>query len=136
MASKSSIQKLQDLVVGTVKGVVHDPVGSAGRAVQQAKGTFAIGKEKAGQVTRSATQRAVRTTGSVASFVPSPRPEAVPPQPLIEKPAVVTPADVAKVVEKKGPTEKAAVRTVPAKKAPAKKPASSPSAKLPPRKKV
>ncbi|MEP9365054.1 hypothetical protein ABLE68_18970 [Nocardioides sp. CN2-186] len=136
MASKSSIQKLQDLVVGTVKGVVHDPAGSAGKAVQQAKGTFAIGREMAGQVARSATHRAVKTTGTVAAFVPSPRPEAEPAAPLVEKPTIGTPADVAKVVEKKSPTEKAAVRKAPAKKAPAKKAPSSPSAKLPPRKKV
>jgi hypothetical protein len=142
VASKSSLQKLQDAVVGTVKGVVKDPVGSAGKAVQQAKGTFAVGKAVAGQVARSATARANGAKGTRApgparttvtpTTTSSPAPAAAP-----ERDVVITPADVARVVEKKSPAEKAAAKKAPAKKAPAKKApakkaASSPSGKLPP----
>jgi hypothetical protein len=128
---------LQDAVVGTVKGVVKDPVGSAGKAVQQAKGTFAVGKAVAGQVARSATARAngaksTRAPGPARTTITptttsSPAPAAAP-----ERDVVITPADVARVVEKKSPAEKAAAKKAPAKKAPAKKAASSPSGKLPP----
>ena len=137
MASKSPLQKLQDAVVGTVKGVVKDPVGSAGKAVHQAKGTFAVGKAVAGQVARSATAKA---TGARNAQAPAPARTTVTPRPsppaapAAERDVVITPADVARVVEKKSPTEKAAAKKAPAKKAPAKKAASSPSGKLPPRK--
>jgi hypothetical protein len=63
VASKSPLHKLQNAVVGTVKGVVKDPVGTAGKAVQQAKGTFALGKMVAGQVTRAAAHKAGHTVG-------------------------------------------------------------------------
>ena len=134
VASKSSLQKLQDAVVGTVKGVVKDPVGSAGKAVQQAKGTFVLGKTVAVQVTRSATGR---TAPPPSAFTVKSEPAPTPPAtPAPRSPAhdVVTPSDVARVVEKKSPAEKAAAKKAPAKKAPATKAASSPSGKLPPRK--
>lgn len=54
MASKSPLQKLQDAVVDTVKGAVADPVGTAGKAVQQARGTIALGRSVAGQVSKGA----------------------------------------------------------------------------------
>jgi hypothetical protein len=131
MASKSPLQKLQDVVVGTVRGVVKDPVGSAGKAARQAKGTFAVGKMIVGHVARSATARATgsRTAPAPkATTPPAPAPAAAP-----RRDVVITPADVARVVEKKSPVEKVAAKKAPAKKAPVKKAASSPSGKLPPR---
>jgi hypothetical protein len=132
VASKSSLQKLQDAVVGIVKGVVRDPVGSAGKAVHQAKGTFAVGKAVAGQVARSATAKASGAKNAPAP-TPTPTPSAASPADP-ERDVVITPADVARVVEKKSPAEKAATKKAPAKKAPVKKAAASPSGKLPPRK--
>jgi hypothetical protein len=134
VASKSSLQKLQDAVVGIVKGVVRDPVGSAGKAVHQAKGTFAVGKAVAGQVARSATAKASGPKDAPAPApTPTPTPSAASPADP-ERDVVITPADVARVVEKKSPAEKAATKKAPAKKAPVKKAAASPSGKLPPRK--
>ena len=115
MASKSPLQKLQNVVVG-----------SAGKAVQTARGGLALGRTVAGQVTRTATARA---TGPAKAPTPT-----ADPAPATERDVVVTPATVARVVEKKSPAEKAAAKKAAAKKAPAKK-ASSPSGKLPPRKK-
>ena len=125
MASKSPLQKLQNVVVGT-----------AGKAVQTARGGLALGRTVAGQVTRTAIARA---TGP--GKAPTPPAD---PAPATERDVVVTPATVARVVEKKSPAEKAAAEKAAAKKAAAKKAAakkapakkaSSPSGKLPPRKK-
>lgn len=155
MASKSPLHKLQDAVVGTVKGVVKDPVGAAGKAVQQAKGTFALGKMVAGQVTRAAAHKAGHQAGhqagraaagaagaaaTVTEMIPKPRqaePARTPAPGQPEKPVEVTPADIARVVEKKSPAEKSAAtkpaaKKASAKKAPAKK--ATPSAKLPAKK--
>ena len=115
VASKSSLQKLQDAVVGTVKGVVKDPAGSAGKAVHQAKGAFAVGKAVAGHVAHTVTERVMGSTDAPAP-APTPAPVAAPPRDV-----VITPSDVARVVEKKSPAEKAATKKPPAKKAPAKK---------------
>jgi hypothetical protein len=120
VASKSPLQKLQNVVVG-----------SAGKAVQTARGGLALGRTVAGQVTRTAIARA---TGPGKAPTPT-----ADPAPATERDVVVTPATVARVVEKKSPAEKAAAekaaaKKAAAKKAPAKK-ASSPSGKLPPRKK-
>ena len=156
MASKSPLQKLQDAVLGTVKGAVSDPVGTAGKAVQQAKGTIALGRMVAGQVTHKAAdlashrggRGASEATATAARVVPTPRtetaqkptaPQPTAPQPSAETPVEVTPSDVARVVAKKSPAEKAAARGATARKAtaakaPATKAASSPSAKLPVRK--
>ena len=132
MAEKSPLQKIQDTVVGTVKGVVKDPVGAAGKAAEQAKGAFALGKVVAGQVTKTA---AAKVTGGSSRLAPAPPKTPAPvekpaPEPTPKpapKAASVTPIDVARVAAKKAPAKKA-----PAKKAPAKK--ASPSGKLPPRK--
>jgi hypothetical protein len=156
VASKSPLQKLQDAVLGTVKGAVSDPVGTAGKAVQQAKGTIALGRMVAGQVTHKAAdlashrggRGASEATATAARVVPTPRtetaqkptvPQPTVPQPSAETPVEVTPSDVARVVAKKSPAEKAAARGAAARKAtaakaPATKAASSPSAKLPVRK--
>ncbi len=131
MAKKSPLQKIQETVVGTVKGVVKDPAGAAGKAAEHAKGALAIGKMVAGQVTKAAAEKVASVSG-LRSEPPVP-PREVTPEKAAEKPAEksaeVTPIDVARVVAKKPASE----RPAPAKKAPAKK-ASSPSAKLPPKK--
>lgn len=54
MARKSPLSKLQESVVGTVKGAITHPVESAEKAVEQAKGTISLGKMVAGQVTKTA----------------------------------------------------------------------------------
>jgi len=160
VASKSPLQKLQDVVIGTVKGVVSDPVGTAGKAGKAAKGTFALGRMVAGQVTHKAaevaTHRAGRGAGVAAAtatgVVPAPRTEArretvTTPTPTLAaeqsgagRAAEVSPTDVARVVAKKSPAEKAAAReaatkkaaaTKAAKKAAAARAASAPGAKLP-----
>ena len=48
--ANNPLQKLQDAVVGTVKGAVRHPVGTAGKAVSQAKETVAVGRTVAEQV--------------------------------------------------------------------------------------
>src|SRR3954451_3591600 len=47
VASLSPLHIIQDLVVGTIKGVTH-PVGTAGKAVHQVKDTVALGRSVAG----------------------------------------------------------------------------------------
>ena len=117
MAEKSPLQKIQDTVVGTVKGVVKDPVGAAGKAAEQAKGAFALGKMVAGQVTKTAAGKVSGTSTRPAPPAPAsvPAPVAKPAPKPAAKPEV-TPIDVARVAAKKAPAKKA-----PAKKAPAKK---------------
>lgn len=121
MPDKSPLQKIQDTVVDTVKGVVKDPAGAAGKAAEQAKGALALGKMVAGQVTKVAADKIAG-----ASKAPTPRPQFEP----VEKTAEVTPIDVAKVVAKKSPPP---TKKAPAKKAPPAKKAT-PSAKLPAKK--
>ncbi len=119
VADKSPLHKLQKSVVGTVKGVVRHPVGSAGWAVQQAKGTVALGRSVAGQVARTATQRAGRRPGTVPSPMPAPAPPPAPaPEKTAEKTPEATPADLARMVAKKAPAKKAPAKKAPAKKAP------------------
>jgi hypothetical protein len=48
--ANNPLQKLQDAVVGTVKDAVRHPVGTAGKAVSQAKETVAVGRTVAEQV--------------------------------------------------------------------------------------
>ncbi|MGY2703484.1 hypothetical protein [Nocardioides sp. HB32] len=54
MANKSPINKLQDTVVGTVKAVMTHPVGTAGKAVGQARGAVLLGRTVAEQVGKTA----------------------------------------------------------------------------------
>ena len=125
MASRSAIQKLQDVVVGTVKGAVKDPVGTAGKAVRQAKGGLAVGRAFVDQVSRTATHRpgggatGARTPEAATTPTPASEPEG-------------TPSDVARVVQKKATAKKATAKTTAAKKTATKK--STPSAKLPAKK--
>src|SRR3954469_6781470 len=102
MAEKSPLQKIQDTVVGTVKGVVKDPVGAAGRAAEQAKGALALGKMVAGQVTKTAAGKvAGGGTRPQPAAPPAPAPVAKPaPKPAAKgagKGAEATPIDVARV---------------------------------------
>jgi hypothetical protein len=62
VARTNPLGKIKDVALGTL---LH-PVGTAGKAVEQAKGTAAIGRMVAGQVTRAAASVAVDTVGGVA----------------------------------------------------------------------
>lgn len=77
VASKSPLHKLQDTVVGTVKAAIADPVGTAGKAVGQARGTVALGRSVAGQVGKSAVGAVTSRLGhgSGHGSVPAPRRE-------------------------------------------------------------
>src|SRR5262249_13675379 len=119
-------------VVGTVRGVAKDPIGTA-------KGTIALGRAVAGQVAGQVT-RTIRDRVGGGS---SPATRAPGPVPVPDKSAEVTPADVARVVEKKpAAKQRPAGKTTPAKKAPPKKAAAkkapakkaTPSGKLPAKK--
>ena len=138
MAPKSPIQKIQDTVVGTVKGVIKDPAGAAGKAAEQAKGAITVGRMIAGSVAKTATDR-VTGASSRRPATPAPAPAVEPAAAPAEQVAEVTPIDVARVVAKKAPAKKAPAKKAAAKKAPAKKAAAkkaaTPSAKLPPKKK-
>jgi hypothetical protein len=138
VATRSPLQKIQDVVVGTVRSAVTHPVDTAGKAVHQVRGTFALGRSVAGAATKSATHRAASAAGSVATRVPgvgSPTVQPSAPVPGPDQPVEASPADVARIVEKKAPAaKKAPARKAPAGKAPATKAASSPGAKLPAKK--
>jgi hypothetical protein len=62
VASKNPLGKLKDVALGTL---LH-PVGTAGKAVDQARGTAALGRTVAGQVTRTAASVAAGTVGGLA----------------------------------------------------------------------
>ena len=62
MARTNPLGMIKDVALGTL---LH-PVGTAGKAVEHAKGTAAIGRLVAGQVARTAASAAVGTVGSVA----------------------------------------------------------------------
>lgn len=109
MASKSPLQKLQHAVVDTVKGAVADPVGTAGKAVQQARGTIALGKSVAGQVSKGA---AGAVTGRLHGHrVGDPAAPAVEGTAAPEWPAPPTPATTAPAA--KATPQAAAPRKVP-----------------------
>ena len=74
MATKSPLHKLQDTVVGTVKAAFADPVGTAGKAVEQARGTVSLGRSVAGQVGKSAVGAVTSRLGHHGT-VPAPRQE-------------------------------------------------------------
>lgn len=102
MASKSPLQKLQDAVVDTVKGAVADPVGTAERAVQQARGTISLGKSVAGQVSKGAAGAVTsRLHGHRAGAPSAPAAPAVVSTPAPERPATrATTAPAAKAAPK------------------------------------
>ncbi|GAB2454693.1 hypothetical protein GCM10027062_38930 [Nocardioides hungaricus] len=126
MASKSALDKLQETVVGTVRGVAKDPVGTA-------RGALALGRSVAEKVAEGVAGQVTRTVRSRLGGG-TPRPPSAPapvrtPEPEPEMRAAPKPTDVARVAAKKAPAKKA-----PARKAPAKR--STPSGKLPPQKKA
>ena len=119
MGQKSALGKLQETVVGTVRGVAKDPIGTA-------KGTVALGRAVAGQVAGQVTRTIRNRMGGGP-----PRPEPVRPvEP--EKQAEVTPADVARVSKQPTATAAPTRKATPTKKAPAAR--STPSGKLPAKK--
>jgi hypothetical protein len=123
MGHKSALDKLQETVVDTARGVANDPIGTA-------KGAIALGRTVVGQVTGQVTRTLRDRVGGGSP--PAPKAPGPVPTPEPVKSAEVTPADVARVVEKKPAAKKApAKKAPPRKKAPAKK--ATPSDKLPPK---
>ena len=131
MTEKSPLQKIQETVVETVRGVVSDPAGAAAKAAEQARGVLALGRMVAEQVTKAATDKVAGLAGARPE-PPRPRPVETPAA-APEQHAEVTPIDVARVVAKKAPPP----RKAPAKKAPPAKAAAkktTPSGRLPAKK--
>jgi hypothetical protein len=151
VARTNPLGKIKDVALGTL---LH-PVGTAGKAVEQAKGTAAIGRMVAGQVARTAASAAVETVGGVArraggSAPAEPKPTApatgratrgdepnLRPVPTVNEPAhtsapaarrgrkAASPESTKNHGDQLAPVTKA-VNKAPAKKTPAKKAAESP----------
>src|SRR4051794_30545247 len=160
VARTKPLGMIKDVTLGTL---LH-PVGTAGKAVEQAKGTAEIGRLVAGQVARTAASAAVGTVGGLArraggSGAAGPTPSTpatgrstrgdepnLRPVPTVNEPAH-TPAPAPRrskeasreSIKNHGdqlePVTKAA-KKVPAKKTPAKKSAEAPVAKKAPAKKT
>jgi hypothetical protein len=145
--ANNPLQKLQDAVVGTVKDAVRHPVGTAGKAVSQAKETVAVGRTVAEQVVggvvggvasgvaarvgrvargaagtpaESAAETAADTAANIVGDVVDKATGGAGSD--AEAPAAPTPIDEA-------PTKKAAAEKAAAKKAAAKKAATKAAAK-------
>ncbi len=120
---KNPLDKLVDVATGALK----DPVGTAGKAVEQAKETAAVGRMVAGQVGRAAVSKAGDAAGAVTGRVSrrtsSDAPRATPPRPAEPDEARPAKKAPAKKTAKKSPAKKTAKRTTKktAKKSPAKK---------------
>jgi hypothetical protein len=129
VASKSPLHKLQDTVVDTVKAAITHPVGTAGKAVGQARGTVAlgrtvvehVGKTAAGAVVsrlgrgdadsttpESETTAAAVTTETTLRAVPDETPAGDDATASDETPAPAKAAKAAKAATKKAPAKKAA----------------------------
>jgi hypothetical protein len=130
---KNPLDKLVDAATGALK----DPVGAAGKAVEQAKGTAAVGRMVAGQVGRAALGKATEAAGVVTSRVPGRPPSnaqrttSTSPKPGTEEkpaPAEKAPAGTATKAARKSPAKKAPAKKT-AKKAPVKKAAKKAPAK-------
>ena len=123
MASKTPLQKLQDTIVGTVKGAVTHPVDTAGKAVEQAKGTISVGRVVAGQVVKGAADVVTSRLpgrhggGATTTHAPDRTPE-------VSRPAPASTATTERAPAKKAPAKKAPAKKAPPKKAPANKPAA------------
>jgi hypothetical protein len=123
VARKSPLSKLQESVVGTVKGAISHPVESAEKAVEQAKGRLSLGKMVAGQVTKTAagavTSRLGHRGGTPSAPVrPSDEPlRAVPDTPsapaAAAKPAPAKPAPAKSTPAKSTPAKTAAKKSTP-----------------------
>jgi hypothetical protein len=103
---KNAIDKLMD----ATREAIRNPKGAAGKAVDQAKGTAAIGKMVAGQVSRTAMSRAAE----LASELNARRPGR-------NAPRASSPADLHTVPEPTPLPVKKAAKKAPAKKSTAKK---------------
>ncbi|HEU5036338.1 MAG TPA: hypothetical protein VFT70_05000 [Nocardioides sp.] len=114
MATKSPLQKLQHTVVGTVKAITH-PVGTAGKAVEQARGTVSLGRTVAGQVGKTAVGAVTSRLGHGGPATPAKVQEVVPESPASLRSVPETP------VTQTPPAKKPAAKKAPAKNAPAKK---------------
>ena len=113
VASKSPLHKLQDTVVGTVKAVISDPVGTAGKAVEQARGTVTLGRSVAGHVGKSAVGAVTSRLGH--GTVPAPREE-----------------DAAASLRSVPPASEAPAKKAPVKKAPPPRKPAAPTPTRPP----
>ncbi|HET6626206.1 MAG TPA: hypothetical protein VFG63_07435 [Nocardioidaceae bacterium] len=146
MASKNPLGRLADAAVKSLK----DPVGTAGKVVEQAKGSAALGKMVAEQVGKSAVSMAAETAGAVVGRASGRKP-ASPDEdqdassPLRSVPDVNEPGHTpaenrpSEPDKKQGdplaqtnkPAKKAPGRKAPAKKAPAKTAAAKKTAATP-----
>jgi hypothetical protein len=120
-----------DKLVSAATGALKDPVGTAGKAVEQAKETAAVGRMVAGQVGRAAFSKATEAAGAVTSRVPgrtsSDAPRAA--APPVEKPAREEQPSAPEPAAKKAPAKKTPAKKTPAKKTPAKKTTAKKSTK-------
>lgn len=90
MARMSPLGKIKDMAIDTLR----NPLGAAGKAVDHARETAALGKDMAGQATRTATGTAMGAASAVGHLVPGHRkpassvPDTAPaPRPVSEAPA-------------------------------------------------
>jgi hypothetical protein len=152
VAPKNPLGRLADSAIKSLK----DPMGTAGKVVEQAKGSAAFGKMVAEQVSKSAVTKASETVGAVTGLAggrKTPPEEAAPSTagtPLRSVPDVNEPAHTPAENKaehkssgpdkehgdpmrpaKKAPAKKAAAKEAPAKKAAAKKAPSKKSAASP-----
>ena len=131
VARKNPIGRLAETAIGSLK----DPMGTAGKVVDQAKGTAALGRTVAEQVGGTAVAKVVgvdgavvgKATGKASGSRATYSPEAKSPADLRPVPPVNEPAHTAE----KQPLTKPLVATHPAKKAATRK---SPARKSPTRK--
>lgn len=149
MAPKNPIGRLADSAISSIK----DPLGTAGKVVEQAKGTAALGKMVAEQVGKSAISKATGTAGAVVGRASGRKPTAdkgdvadvttegasLRSVPDVNEPAHTTKPSAERAAEstkQHGDPMRKSARTA-AKKAPAQKtaakkaPAKRPSAKTP-----
>ena len=112
MPRKNPLGKIKDTTLGTLR----DPKGTAEKAVGQARGTVALGRMVADQVTRSAS-------GAVISRLPGRKP-APPRTKAPEKAPEKAPAEAA---PPRPSAAQPAAKQAPAKQAPAKKAAATPA---------
>ena len=141
MARKNPLGKIKDTAFGTLR----HPLGSAEKAVEHAKGTAAAGRMVAGQVARTAAEKASEGIEVVVTRAGRGRGRPVRtglrPVPPVEEPAAApvpdpgAPAAAAKktaakrTAAKKAPAKKAAAKKAPAKKAAVKKTSAKKAAK-------
>jgi hypothetical protein len=151
VAPKNPLGRLADSAIKSLK----DPMGTAGKVVEQAKGSAAFGKMVAEQVSKSAVTKASETVGAVTGLAggrKTPPEEAAPSTgtPLRSVPDVNEPGHTPAENQaehkssgpdkehgdpmrsaKKAPAKKAPAKDAPAKKAAAKKAPSKKSAASP-----